>query len=154
MNNVSKLAIVSFGLIALGLSAVITVSESSPNNGDDDSTSPTIVSTSFGDGDNNVPVDTNIKVSFSEIIDEDSINNGSLTVTNLDSLTDPDIQDVLVSNKSATFSLQDQLLPGTDYEVTISSNVQDKDHNLLDCSDSIGVDDSCSWQFSTSDMIS
>ena len=38
MNNVSKLAIVSFGLIALGLSTVITVSESSPNNGDDDST--------------------------------------------------------------------------------------------------------------------
>jgi hypothetical protein len=107
------------------------------------------VSTLSGDGDNNVPVDTNINVSFSEIIDEGSINTGGLTVANLDGIIDPDVQDVLVSNKSATFTLQDQLLPGTDYEATISSNVRDKDGNLLDCSDSIGVDDSCSWQFST-----
>ena len=149
MNYVSKLAIVSFGLIALGLSTIMAASESSPNNGDGDSTPPTIVSTLSGDGDNNVPVDININVSFSEIIDEGSINTGGLTVANLDGIIDPDVQDVLVSNKSATFTLQDQLLPGTDYEATISSNVRDKDGNLLDCSDSIGVDDSRSWQFST-----
>jgi hypothetical protein len=64
----------------------------------------------------------------------------------------PDIQDVSVSSKTATFSINsnDRLSPDTNYIASISSSIQDEDGNFLDCFDSKGVDDSCEWDFSTS----
>ena len=65
---------------------------------------------------------------------------------------DPDIQDVSVSSKSATFSINsnDRLSPDTNYIASISSSIQDQNGNFLDCFASRGVDDNCEWNFSTS----
>ena len=97
-----------------------------------------------------------IKVTFDEKIDKDSIDSGSLSVfaNNCGNFVcnDPDIQDVSVSSKTATFSINsnDRLSPDTNYIASISSSIQDEDGNFLDCFDSKGVDDSCEWDFSTS----
>ena len=81
---------------------------SSSNN--DDFTSPTVKSTDPSDGDNNVPTDlSQITVTFSEKIDKNSVDTGSLSVfaDNCGNTicNDPNIQDVSVSSKSATFSI-------------------------------------------------
>ena len=81
---------------------------SSSNN--DDFTSPGVKSTEPSDGDNNVPSDlSQITVTFSEKIDKNSVDSGSLSVfadnCGNNFCNDPDIQDVSVSSKSATFSI-------------------------------------------------
>ena len=97
-----------------------------------------------------------IKVTFSEKIDKNSVDTGSLSVfaDNCGNTfcNDPDIQDVSVSGKSATFSINsnDRLSPDTNYIASISSSIQDQNGNFLDCFASKGVDDNCEWNFSTS----
>ena len=134
-----------------------TVTQTSPGDNNDDFTSPTIVSTDPSDGDNNVPPDlSEITVTFSEKIDKNSVDTGSLSVfadnCGNNFCNDPDIQDVSVSGKSATFSINsnDRLSPNTNYIASISSSIQDENGNFLDCLASSGVDDNCEWNFSTS----
>ena len=74
---------------------------SSDNNNNDDFNSPTVKSTDPSDGDNNVPTDlSEIKVTFDESIDKNSVDTGSLSVfaDNCGNTfcNDPDIQDVSV----------------------------------------------------------
>ena len=132
-----------------------TVTQNPPSNGDFDS--PTVVSTDPSDGDNNVASDlSEIKVTFSESIDKNSVDAGSLSVfaDNCGNAicNDPDIQDVSVSGKSVIFSINsnDRLSPNTNYIASISSSIQDEDGNFLDCANSKGVDNNCAWNFSTS----
>ena len=134
-----------------------TVTQTSPGDNNGDFGSPTVVSTDPSDGDNNVPTDlSEIKVTFDESIDKNSVDTGSLSVfaDNCGNTfcNDPDIQDVSVSSSSATFSINsnDRLSPNTNYIASISSSIQDQDGNFLDCFDSKGVDDNCEWNFSTS----
>jgi Chitobiase/beta-hexosaminidase C-terminal domain/Bacterial Ig-like domain len=116
-----------------------------------------VVSTDPSDGDNNVPTDlSEIKVTFDENIDKDSVDSGSLSLfTNNGFGTTPDVNSVSVSSKTATFkisqsSTSDRFTPGVTYIASISSSVRDEDGNFLDCFDSTGVDDSCEWDFSIS----
>jgi Bacterial Ig-like domain len=134
-----------------------TVTQTSPGDNNGDFGSPTVVSTDPSDGDNNVPVDlSEIKVTFDENIDKNSVDTGSLSVfaDNCGNTfcNDPDIQDVSVSGKTATFFINsnDRLSPDTNYIARISSHIQDEDGNFLDCFNSKGVDDNCEWNFSTS----
>ena len=129
----------------------------SPSNNNDDFTSPEVKSTDPSDGDNNVPTDlSQITVTFSEKIDQNTVDSGSLSVfaDNCGNTfcNDPDIQDVSVSSKSATFSINsnDRLSPNTNYIASISSSIEDQNGNFLDCFASSGVDDNCEWNFSTS----
>ena len=58
-----------------------TVTQTSPGDNNDDFTSPTVASTDPSDGDNNVPSDlSKITVTFSEKIDKNSVDTGSLSV--------------------------------------------------------------------------
>ena len=105
-----------------------TVTQNSPGDNDGDFDSPTVVSTDPSDGDNNVPTDlSEITVTFSEKIDENSVDTGSLSVfaNNCGNTfcNDPDIQDVSVSGKTATFTINsnDRLSPNTNYIASISS---------------------------------
>ena len=132
-----------------------TVIQNPPSNGGTDSL--TVVSTDPSDGDNNVPTDlSEIKVTFNKKIDKNSVDTGSLSVfaDNCGNAfcNDPDIQDVSVSGKSATFTINsnDRLSPDTNYIASISSSIQDEDGNFLDCVNSKAVDDNCEWNFSTS----
>ena len=116
-----------------------TVTQTSPGDNNDDFTSPTIVSTDPSNGDNNVPPDlSQITVTFSEKIDKNSVDTGSLSVfaDNCGNTfcNDPDIQNVSVSGKSATFSINsnDHLSPNTNYIASISSSIQDQNGNFLD----------------------
>ena len=116
-----------------------------------------MVDTNPSDGENNVPTDlSEIKVTFNKEIDKNSVDTGSLSVfaDNCGNVicNDPDIQDVSVSGKTATFIINsnDRLSPNTNYIASISSSIQDQDGNFLDCFDSKGVDDNCEWNFSTS----
>ena len=128
---------------------------------DNDFDSPTVKSTDPSNGDNNVPTDlSEIKVTFDESIDKDSIDSGSLSLfaNNCGTVvcSTPNIQDVSVSSKAATFqidqsSIDDLFTPGVTYIASISSSIQDEDGNFLDCFDSKGVDDSCEWDFSITD---
>lgn len=121
-------------------------SSSSSNN---DFTSPTVKSTSPKDNDNNVDPSTNtVTVTFSEKIDKNTVDTGSLTLDpNVGS--GPSIQKASVSGKTATFTING-LLPHVDYLATISSSIEDSNGNFLDCPGSSGVDSLCQWSFSTS----
>ena len=132
-----------------------TVIQNSPSNGGTDSF--TVVDTIPRDGDNNVSTDlSEIIVKFNKNIDKNSIDSGSLSVfadkCGNTFCNDPDIQDVSVSSKTATFSINsnDRLSPNTNYIGSISSSIQDQDGNFLDCFVSSGVDSNCEWNFSTS----
>jgi Bacterial Ig-like domain len=132
-----------------------TVKQNPPSNGGTDSFK--VVDTNPSDGDNNVPVDlSEIIVKFNKNIDENTVDTGRLSVFADNCGTaicnDPDIQDVSVSGKSATFSINsnDRLSPNTNYVASISSSIQDQNGNFLDCFASSGVDDNCEWNFSTS----
>ena len=116
-----------------------------------------VVSTDPSDGDNNVPVDlSEIKVKFNKNIDKNSVDTGSLALfaDNCGNAicNDPNIQDVSVSGKSVTFTIDsnDRLSPDTNYIASLLSSIQDEDGNSLDCVNSKGVDDNCEWNFSTS----
>jgi Big-like domain-containing protein len=125
-----------------------TINGPSDNN-NRDFTSPTVVSTDPSDNDNNVdPSTKTITVTFSEKIDKNTVDTGSLTLDpNVG--TSPSIQDVSVSGKTATFTISG-LLPHVDYLATISSSIEDSNGNFLDCPGSSGVDSLCQWNFSTS----
>ena len=131
-----------------------TVIQNPPSNGGSDSLK--VDSTDPSDGDNNVPTDlSEIKVTFNKKIDKNSVDTGSLSLfaTNCGTVcNDPDIQDVSVSGKSITFTIDnnDRLSPDTNYIASISSSIQDEDGNFLDCFASTGVNDNCEWDFSTS----
>ena len=132
-----------------------TVIQNPPSNGGTNSFK--VVDTNPSDGDNNVTTDlSEIKVTFDKKIDKNSVDTGSLSVfaDNCGNTfcNDPDIQDVSVSSKSVTFSINsnDRLSPDTNYIARISSHIQDEDGNFLDCFASSGVDDNCEWNFSTS----
>lgn len=120
---------------------------SSSNNGD--FTSPTVKSTDPKDNANNVPVDTQITVTFSEKMDKNSIDTGSLSLSSNGAIIVPTIQSSSVSGKSATFTLGSNLQSNTQFTASISSNVQDQNGNFLDCSGSSGVNSLCEWQFQT-----
>ena len=116
-----------------------------------------VVSTDPSDGDNNVPVDlSEIKVKFNKNIDKNTVDTGSLALfadnCGTDICNDPNIQDVSVSGKSVTFTIDsnDRLSPDTNYIASLLSSIQDEDGNFLDCANSKGVDDNCEWNFSTS----
>jgi hypothetical protein len=134
-----------------------TVTQTSPGDNNGDFGSPTVVSTDPSDGDNNVSVDlSEIKVTFDKKIDKNSVDTGSLALfadnCGTISCNSPDIQDVSVSGKSVTFSINsnDRLSPDTNYIASLLSSIQDEDGNFLDCANSKGVDDNCEWNFSTS----
>ena len=87
-----------------------TVTQTSPGDNKDDFTSPTIVSMDPSNNANNVPSDlSQITVTFSEKIDKNSVDTGSLSVfaNNCGTLfcNDPNIQDVSVSGKTVLFGL-------------------------------------------------
>jgi len=117
-------------------------------NNSGDFTSPTVASTDPKDNDNNVPVDTQITVTFSEKMDKNSIDTGSLSLVP-DVGNSASISKVSVSGKSATFTVSSNLIPNMNYLATISSNAQDTSGNFLDCSGSSGVDSLCQWNFDT-----
>ena len=92
-----------------------------------------MVSTIKSDGDNNVPTDlSEIIVKFNKNIDKNSVDTGSLSVfaDNCGNVfcNDPDIQDVSVNGKSATFSINsnDRLSPNTNYIASLSSSIKIK----------------------------
>ena len=107
-----------------------TVIQNPPSNGD--SEPPTVVSVDPNDNQNNVPLDTEIKVTFDEKMDENTLDDGSLRIFNLDTGVDPGVN-ANPSSKSVTYTLDKQLEPGTRYEAELDSNIQDEDGNLLDC---------------------
>ena len=132
-----------------------TVIQNPPSDGGFDSF--IVVNTDPSDGDNNVPADlSKIKLTFSKIIDKNSVDSGSLSVfaDNCGNTfcNDPDIQDVSVNGKSVTFSINsnDRLSPNTNYIASISLSIKDEDGNFLDCVNSNAVDNNCAWNFSTS----
>jgi hypothetical protein len=60
-----------------------TLIQSSPDNGDGDNlTSPRVLSVDPNDNENNVPVDTEIKVTFDRSMDQDTLDDGSLDILN------------------------------------------------------------------------
>ena len=138
---------------------VMTAASSDDNN--DDFDSPTVKSTDPSNGDNNVPTDlSEIKVTFDESIDKNSVDTGSLSLfaNNCGNVfcNDPNIDSVSVSSKTATFkisqsSISDLFTPGITYIASISSSIEDQDGNFLDCFDSKGVDDNCEWDFRIAD---
>ena len=123
-----------------------TVIQNPPSNGEFDS--PTVVSVDPNDNQNNVPLNTEIKVTFDENMDQDTLDDGSLNIFNLDTGVDPGVN-ANPSSKSVTYTLDRPLEPGTRYEAELDSNIQDEDGNFLDCSNSNAVDSSCRWQFET-----
>jgi Bacterial Ig-like domain len=108
-----------------------------------------VVSTDPKDNDNNVTPNTKtITVTFSENIDKNTVNTGSLTLDpNVG--TGPTVLSVSVSGKTATFTING-LLPNVDYLATISSSIEDTNGNFLDCAALSAVDSLCQWNFSTS----
>jgi len=135
----------------IGNSAIIsdsTITGSTNQSNGGDITSPTIISTDPKDNENNVPVDIQITVIFSEKIDKNSIDTGSLSLVP-DVGNSANIQNVAVNDKTATFTVSGNLLPNTNYLAAISSNVKDTSGNFLDCSGSSGVDSLCQWNFDT-----
>ena len=126
-----------------------------PSHGDFESLA--VVSTDPSDGENDVPVDlSEIKVTFNKKIDKNSMDTGSLAMfanncsTNV--CNNPNIQDLLVSGKSVTFTIDnnDHFSPDTNYIASLLSSIQDEDGNLLDCANSNAVDSNCEWEFGAS----
>jgi hypothetical protein len=120
----------------------------SDGGGNGDFDSPTVVSVDPNDGQNNVALNTEIKVVFSETMDQGTLDDDSLDIFNLDGSVDPNVN-ANPSDKSVTYTLDSQLEPGTRYEAQLDFDIQDINGNFLDCSDSNDVDSSCSWQFET-----
>ena len=79
------------------------------DNNDDDFDSPTVKSVTPNDGQNDVSLNTEIKVTFDEKMDEDTLDDGSLDIFNLDGNgIDPDVN-ANPSSKSVTYTLDRQL---------------------------------------------
>jgi hypothetical protein len=124
-------------------------SSSSSSDDNNDYTSPTVKSVDPNDEQDNVPLNTEIKVTFDEKMDQDTLDERSLLIFNLDNTNDPHVRNANPSSKSVTYTLDEDLEPGTRYEAELSFDIQDQDGNYLDCTDSNDVDSSCRWQFDT-----
>ena len=120
----------------------------SSDDNNDDFDSPTVKSVDPNDNQNNVALNTEIKVTFDEKMDENTLDDGSLNIFNLDTGVDPGVN-ANPSSKSVTYTLDRQLEPGTRYEAELDFNIEDDNGNFLDCSNSNDVDSSCRWQFET-----
>ena len=118
------------------------------NGGNGDFTSPTVVSVTPNDNENDVSLSTEIKVTFDENMNQDSLDDGSIQIFNLDSDVEPNVN-ADPSAQSVTYTLDRDLEPGTRYEAKLDFNIQDEAGNFLDCTNSDDVDSSCSWQFET-----
>src|SRR6185503_15602628 len=123
-----------------------TVTQTSPGDNNGDFGSPTVVSVDPNDNQNNVPLNTEIKVIFDEKMDENTLDDGSLNIFNLDGGTEPSVN-ANPSSKSVTYTLDRQLEPGTRYEAELDFGIENDNGNFLDCSNSNAVDSSCRWQF-------
>jgi hypothetical protein len=126
-----------------------------PSDGDFESLG--VVSTDPSDGENDVPVDlSEIKVTFNKKIDKNSVDTGSLALfannCSNDVCNNPNIQDISVSGKSVTFTIEnnDHFSPDTNYIASLLSSIQDEDGNFLDCANSKAIDSNCEWEFGTS----
>ena len=131
-----------------GSSSSDDCSPSSDDNNNDDFDSPTVKSVDPNDNQNNVAFNTEIKVTFDEKMDQDTLDDGSLNIFNLDGGTEPRVN-ANPTSKSATYTLGRQLEPGTRYEAELDFNIEDENGNFLDCGNSNDVDSSCRWQFET-----
>jgi hypothetical protein len=126
-----------------------------PSDGDFESLA--VVSTDPSDGENDFPVDlSEIKVTFNKEIDKNTVDTGSLALfannCSNDVCNDPNIQDISVSGKSVTFTIEndDHFSPDTNYIASLLSSIQDEDGNFLDCANSKAIDSNCEWEFGTS----
>ena len=82
-------------------------------------------------------------------MDENTLDDGSLDIFNLDGNgVDPGVN-ANPSSKSVTTHWIDRLEPGTRYEAQLDFNIEDDNGNFLDCGNSNDVDSSCRWQFET-----
>ena len=61
-----------------------TLIQSSPDNGNGDNIAPTVLSVDPNDNENNVSLNTEIKVTFDRTMDQDTLDDGSLKIFNLD----------------------------------------------------------------------
>jgi hypothetical protein len=127
------------------------------NPSDGDFESLAVVSTDPSDGENDVPVDmSEIKVTFNKKIDKNTVDTGSLALfannCSNDVCNNPNIQDISVSGKSVTFTIEnnDHFSPDTNYIASLLSSLQDEDGNFLDCANSKAIDSNCEWEFGTS----
>ena len=126
-----------------------------PSDGDFESLA--VVSTDPSDGENDFPVDlSEIKVTFNKEIDKNTVDTGSLALfannCSNDVCNNPNIQDISVSGKSVTFTIEnnDHFSPDTNYIASLLSSIQDEDGNFLDCANSKAIDSNCEWEFGTS----
>ena len=102
-------------MIMVVVRQVTIIAALSDDNNNDDFDSPTVKSVDPNDNQNNVALNTEIKVTFDEKMDEDTLDDGSLNIFNLDGGTEPSVN-ANPSSKSVTYTLDRQLEPGTRYE--------------------------------------
>lgn len=129
-------------------------SDSSSSDGSSDSSSsdfnsPTVKSVSPGHNEDNVPLDTKIKVTFDEKMDQNTLDDGSLFLENVDGFGNVPNFNADPSSKSVTYTLDEPLEPGTTYRAQIEFSVEDDNGNSIDCIDSNDVDSNCQWEFTT-----
>lgn len=115
----------------------------------DDFNSPTVKSVSPGHNEDNVPLDTKIKVTFDEKMDQNTLDDGSLFLENVDGFGNVPNFNADPSSKSVTYTLDEPLEPGTTYRAQIEFSVEDDNGNSIDCIDSNDVDSNCQWEFTT-----
>ena len=123
-------------LLALSLAVLISCKgDNNPVNGGKDTTPPTVVATNPAENAELVPIDSNISVTFSEIMDPATMTSGAF-------LFDPAIQGTVdYINRVFTFSHSELLSNGITYTATITTEVRDTAGNALAAEHS--------WQFST-----
>lgn len=97
---------------------------------DTDITLPTVSYTMPTDGATDVPSNTNIIVTFSEVMDPDTINVLTFTVETTDgSIPVPGF--VTYAGSTATFNPTLDLVPGVEYDATITTDAKDLAGNAL-----------------------
>lgn len=97
-----------------------------------DNTAPTVTGVTPSNGTNNVNVGTDVLITFSEAMDQATINNTNITVRN--TATSSLVAGVVTYNPAtfvATFNPDVSLAQGTGYTVTVSTAVKDVAGNAL-----------------------
>jgi hypothetical protein len=97
-----------------------------------DNTAPTVTGVNPSNGTNNVNVATDVLITFSEAMDQATINNTNITVKN--TATNSLVSGVVTYNPAtfvATFNPDVSLAQGTGYTVTVSTAVKDVAGNAL-----------------------
>lgn len=122
---------------AIGAAIILSCSsdKSKPTEPGDDTTAPTIVSTSPTSSATNVPISTSISATFSE-----AINSATVTATSF-TLSAGITGAVAYSDKVATFTPTTSLATGTQYTATLSTAIKDQSGNPLS--------GAYSWSFTT-----